>query len=738
MGVLFKAEDTRLGRLVALKFLTEQLATDRAALERFQREARAASALNHPHICTIYDIGETNGRSFLVMELLEGQTIRQRVEKGTVPVPDLIELSIQISDALETAHAKGIVHRDIKPANLFITERGQAKVLDFGLAKLDAPRSPGSAITAAEDTQLTGSGSVMGTIAYMSPEQARGEAVDGRSDLFSFGCVMFEMATARPAFGGDTTALVFDAILNRTPPAIHHLNPDMPARLWEIVRKTLEKKTAARYPNFATLKADLKHLQTDLAGGGAGAAIAETVQPEGESIAVLPFRDMSPQHDQEYFCDGMAEELINALTNIEGLHVTPRLTAFQFKEKNQDVTAIGTELGVATLLEGSVRKAGNRLRITTQLIDVASGRNLWSERYDRDMEDVFAIQDEIARTIVDRLKIQIRGRAAGRPLVKRYTADLDAYNLYLKGRYYWNKRYHGGLQKGMIFFQQAIERDPNYALAYTGLSDSLGVLATYSYVKPRDGFAKAKAVAERALQIDDTLSEAQTSMGFAHLFYDWNWIEAGKSFQRAIELNPAYPVAHYYEALRLVSAGHFDEAALASTRALDLDPVSAIAGTFKGWVSLQARRYDRAIEELRGTFELDPSAYIAVSLLGLTYACAGRIPEAIASINTALELTGRAKIMLDGAGLIYASAGMKDEARAVIEELKKGEGYPSAFHTAAIYAVMNEFDAAFEWLDRAYADRDGFMIYLNVFPFLDNIRSDPRFAAFQKHVGFRQ
>ena len=737
MGVLFKAEDARLGRLVALKFLNEKFARDRSALERFQREARAASALNHPHICTIYDIGEEDGRSFLAMELLEGQTVRDRLKKSPCSPEELLDLAIQISDAMEAAHGKGIIHRDIKPANLFITNRGQAKVLDFGLAKVETMASS-NAITPADETQLTGSGSVMGTISYMSPEQARGQQVDNRSDIFSFGAVLFEMATARAAFPGDTSAVIFDGILNLTPPRVTNLNPDMPVRLAEIVQRSLEKNPASRYPGFSALMADLKQLRASLASGGPETIAARPAGRTGESIAVLPFSDMSPQHDQEYFCDGMADELINALTHIQGLHVTPRLTAFQFKSRNQDVASIGRQLGVATLLEGSVRKAGNRLRITAQLVDVVSGRNLWSEKYDRDMEDVFAVQDEIARSIVDRLKIQLSGGAAEKPLVKRYTADLEAYNLYLKGRYFWDKRYQGGLQKGMIFFQQAIERDPNYALAYSGLSDSLGVLATYSYVKPRDGFAKAKAVAERALQLDDSLAEAHTSVGFTQLFYDRDWRSAAESFKRAIELNPTYPVAHYYDALRLVSNGYYDEAAVAAARALDLDPVSSVAGTFKGWVSIQARRFDRAIEELRSTVDLDSTAYIAVSLLGLACVCAGRHQEAIAAINKALELTDRAKIMLDGAGLIYATAGMKDEAHAILEELKVGDGYRSAFQTAAIFAAMDEPDQAFDWLERACTDRDGFLIYLHVYPFLDKIRQDPRFVAFATKLAFRQ
>lgn len=737
MGVLYVAEDTRLGRLVALKFLTDRLSRDGQALERFLREARAASMLNHPHICTIYDIGEHEGRLFIVMELLQGETLAQQISRGPLKSADLITCATQVADGLHAAHAMGIIHRDIKPANIFITDRRHAKILDFGLAKLstaDTVAAPAGPVTISMG--LTDTGLVMGTAAYMSPEQARGHKVDTRTDIFSFGAVLYEMATGRRAFQGTTVAEVFDSVLNRTPTSLSYLNAELPAGLDEIVLKALEKDSSSRYENFDLIKADLMQLIEEKAAPRRSSAFLAAAKREA-SIAVLPFRDISPQMDQEYFCDGMAEELITALSNIEGLSVTPRLTAFQFKNKNEDVRSIGRQLHVDTLLDGSVRKAGNRLRITAQLIDVVNGRQLWSERYDREMEDIFAIQDEIARTIVERLKVRLRGGTGG-PLVKRYTEDLEAYNLYLKGRFFWNKRYLGGLHKAMGFFQEAIQHDPNYAIAYTWLSDSLAVLATYTYIRPLDGFARAKSVAQRALQIDDSLAEAHTSFGFVNLFFDWDWPAAERSLGRALELNSHYAVAHYWNALRLVTSQKTNEAAASAKRAVELDPLSGIAGMFSGWVSMMARRYDLAIEQLKSTIELDPAAYINISVLALVYACASRFDEAIATINTAIELTARSKIMLEGLGICYAAAGMRKEAHAIVDELVTVDhGSPSLFHMGVIHALLGETDKAFEWLERARLDRDSFMIYLEIYPFLDSLRKDERFDALVDRCGFK-
>lgn len=730
MGVLYKAEDTHLGRQVALKFLNEEFSKNPQAIERFQREARAASALNHPNICTVYDFGIEEGMAFLVMEILEGQTLKQRLSTGAIEAAKLIDLAIQIAGGFEAAHDRGIVHRDIKPANIFLTTRGQAKVLDFGLARLDES-AVDAPTTDPDRTELTSTSTVMGTVPYMSPEQAKGERVDARSDIFSFGSVLYEMATGRQAFPGLVAAVSFDAILNEHPSPM----TDSPQRLEEIVFHALEKAPRERYQSMAVLRADLEHFKTDFESGrSSGKSITDKKR---QSIAVLSFADMSSEQDQEYFCDGMAEELINALANTEGLQVTPRITAFQFKGKSLDIRTIGRRLRVDTLLEGSVRKAGNKLRITAQLIDVASGKHVWSERYDRDAADVFAIQDEIARSIVDKLKIQLQ-TDENVPLVKRYTEDVEAYHLYLKGRFYWNKRYEVGVQKGISSFQAAIEKDPNYALAYTGLADSLSVLATYNFLSPTEGYGKAKILAERALALDDTLAEAHTSLGYVRMFHDWNWAAAEKALKRAIELNPSYAVAHYWYGVLLAVLRRFDAAKREAQRARDLDPMNALASCFFGWVLLLAEDYDRSIAELKAALEIDSNSYVALSFIGMSYSLKGIHLDGTAAMTRAVDLTGRSKLMLQGLAICYGLAGDEHKAHSLAEEpLHRDDGrYLSPFYHASIHAAIGENEKALDWLERGYAERDGGIIYMQSWPLFKPLHSDPRFRDLLRKMAY--
>jgi non-specific serine/threonine protein kinase len=745
MGVVFKAEDSRLHRAVALKFLPEAMASDAVALDRFQREAQAASALNHPHICTIHDVGEDEGSPFIVMEYLQGQTLQELLGEKALGVDEMIRLTIQIADALAAAHAKGIVHRDIKPANIFVTERGDAKVLDFGLVKLaiqwpnESGGSAGEALTVQlPAVSVTNPGTMMGTVSYMSPEQARGEELDGRSDLFSLGVVLYQMATGELPFSGNTAAVTLEAILNRSPVPPAALNPTLPVEAARIIGKLLEKDPGMRCQSAVELMTDLRRLLRDMDSGSFSTVPVQTLQAQDStaralgppSIAVLPFTNRSRNEDDEYFSDGLTDELINVLSHVEGLRVVSRTSAFQFKGTAQDIRTIGEKLGVRHVLEGSVRRAGDRLRVTAQLVNVADGYHLWSEKFDRSIEDVFAIQDEIAAAIAAATRGRLMGDTA-QPPVRRYTENLEAYNWFLKGRYLMHTSAGQRTREAVECLQRATEADPSYALAYSSMA--MVLVNLYAYYGQRDEETRlaAAAAAQKAVELDETLAEGHGALGYFRMTIDWDWAGADAAFHRAVELDPdsTAVLVPYGQFLTMVGRPH--EAITMLRKARDSDPLSPMVNFNLIICLLCLRDFRGALTHSLQAIKLDPNSLLLRSVAAMSCFMSGRFQEAIefsepeaASPEGSLWWT---LIALAGA---YVQTGAGAKAHELLQNLRHRSalGQPvSPLCFAGVHMVLGEVNEAFAHLEKAYADRHRDLVWIKSSGLWDPLRSDPRF-----------
>jgi eukaryotic-like serine/threonine-protein kinase len=754
MGEVYRARDARLDREVAIKVLPERLAREPQALARFQREAKAVAALSHPNILAIHDFGEENGLTYAVTELLEGETLRHRLRTGAMGWRKTLETGIAIADGLSVAHSKGITHRDLKPENIFLTEDNRIKILDFGLA-----RNTGLSTGAnAEAETVTEEGVIVGTIGYMSPEQVRGARADARSDIFSFGCVMYEMIAGRRAFARETSAQTLAAILEAQVPEF--ATADVPVELDRIITHCLQKNPRDRFQSAHDLGLALRAIPVS----GTRPSPATTRKSFAraiwitlvlalllstlsvywlnrahepiDSLAVLPFGNVGGDPNNEYLSDGIAEDMINALSQLSNLRVKARTLTFRYKGPQVDPQKTGRDLNVRAVLTGRVLEREGVLNIQVDLINVKDGSQLWGHQYRRRLSDILSLQEEIVRDVSSKLGLKQTADQQKR-VAKHATESTEAYQLYLKGRYCWNRRTEQMVKRAVEYFQQAIEKDPGYALAYGGLADGYAVYGVYEVEQPSKSGAKAKAAATRALEIDNTLAEPHASLGMTRMAYEWDWAGAEQEFQRAIELDPNYPTAHLWYGICLGATGRNEQAVASMKHAQQLDPLSLVIMTGLGWELYYSRRYDEAITQIRNAFEMDPNFALGHFWLGMLYEQKALYAESIAEFRKALELSSGSPLMLGSLGHAYTSTRDWEKARQVLADLVEvsKHRYVAPFNIALIYVGLGQKDRSLEWLQKALDDRSYWAIFLKVDPRFDPLRSDERFTKLLGRMG---
>ena len=796
MGEVYLAEDTQLGRKIALKILPAEFASNTERMNRFVREAKSASALNHPNIITIYEIGADGSRHFIASEYIEGETLHTRLRQEALPLKSTLEIAIQIASALDAAHRAGIVHRDIKPENVIIRPDGLVKILDFGIAKLSETVAVGSGASEEAATALksegTSPGMVIGTAHYMSPEQARGKPVDARSDIFSFGTVFYELLTGRRPFDGENAMDVMGAVLHKEPVPLSQLVPTLPPEIERIVNKTLRKDREQRYQTARDLLIDLKDANQELefrdkkertAAPQAAAPTAVTAKDTNptssaefitqevkkhktaavigslallalivagiwfffrpvsntgtiDSIAVLPFQNKSSDADTEYLSDGLAESLIYRLSQLPNLKVSPTSSVMRYKGKDTDIAQIAKELEVDAVMSGRVSQREDDLTISVELVDARTKKIIWAEQYDRKMSDLLATQREIATTIAQKLELRLSGSEA-KGITKRYTDSNDAYQLYLRGRHSFAKRTKEGMLGAIDYFRQAIKLDPKFALAHARIAETFGSMPAYPYLSPKEAFPQARAAAQQALEIDPTLAEAHTFLAYCLVIYDWNWAEAERSFKRAIELDPNNSAAHFrYGQVYLAPIGRLDEAISEIKRGLELEPLDINMGATLAWAYMVAKQNDKALEQAKKTYDLEPSHPIGRWMLSQANIFKGAYAEAISIDEQWLQTDPTNQFALRDAGIAYAKAGRRDKAEEMIgrfQEIAKTQYIP-ACRIASIYLALGDNDKAFGELDRAFEARDWELFRINADPYWSPVRDDPRFKAMLKRL----